>query len=113
MLQAMTACLDDLEALALIAGAVPAERLDAIIAHADRCSACRELIEGVCAGDEPVVTDAMIGVEVAGYRIGDLLAARAASVDSSARWRSPRGSYIPAWSRSTRPAAYPTVPRST
>jgi len=78
-------CLDDLEALALVGGAVAPDRLAEVIAHADACGACHELIEGVCAAEASPVRDgvdlvrggdALVGLEVAGgqYRIGSLLA---------------------------------------
>ena len=46
-------CLDDAEALAFVGGELPPERLPHVIAHADACVACQELIAGLCAlGDD-------------------------------------------------------------
>jgi serine/threonine protein kinase len=80
-------CLDDLEAFALIGGTVSVDRLPELIAHADACQSCRELIEGLCAAeasplddtrakDPSPVGDPLVGLEVGGgaYRIGPLLA---------------------------------------
>jgi len=88
-IEAPRGCLDDVEALALIGGAVPPDRLADLVAHADACRACHELIEGLCdaeAGPERdadlatnagAARDPLVGREVAGgtYRIGALLAA--------------------------------------
>jgi len=41
-------CLDDHEALAFVGGELPPDRLPEVIAHADACVACHELIEGLC-----------------------------------------------------------------
>jgi serine/threonine protein kinase len=81
------ACLDDLEAFALVAGTIAPAHLAEVIAHADACRSCHELIEGLCAADtsaeggiaapaEPSAGDPLVGVEVEGgrYRIGARLA---------------------------------------
>ncbi|MGE0549202.1 MAG: serine/threonine-protein kinase [Kofleriaceae bacterium] len=78
-------CVNDLDAYALVAGALAPDRITAVVAHADSCQLCRELIEGLCAveagngdtlpaADAPMV-DPMIGGELAGgYRITELIA---------------------------------------
>jgi serine/threonine protein kinase len=74
-------CLDDLEAFALVSGALPAHRIAEAIAHADGCASCHELIEGLCAAaTSPAVEpdagsgrDALVGIEVGSYRIVALL----------------------------------------
>jgi serine/threonine protein kinase len=70
------ACLDDRDALGLVAGTLPAERLPAALGHVESCVDCRELIEGLCAGDEPPApSDARIGSEHGAYAITALIAA--------------------------------------
>lgn len=72
------ACLDDREALALVAGTLAPERLPDALAHVETCVDCRELIEGLCAGDEPPPPpsgiDARIGSEHGAYTITALIA---------------------------------------
>src|SRR5262245_56846978 len=67
----MVACLDDLEAFAFVDGALPPERLPQVIAHADECALCRELIAGLCAADADASEP-----EVAGFRIEARIATR-------------------------------------
>jgi len=73
------ACLDDRDALALVAGTLAAERLPDALAHVETCVDCRELIEGLCAGDEPPPPpsgiDARVGSEHGPYAITALIAA--------------------------------------
>jgi len=74
----LAACVDDLEAFALVGGALAPDRVEAIVVHADECHACHELIEGLCATeslDEGVERDALIGVVIDGYRVDSLIAA--------------------------------------
>src|SRR5262245_54085218 len=61
-------CLDDLEALAFVGGELPPERLPEVIAHADACAACHDLIEGLCAVEHDA-RELAVGEIVAGYRI--------------------------------------------
>jgi len=77
------ACLDDLEAFALIAGLLPPKRIAEAVVHADGCWTCHELIEGLCAADTSVPiehknspdSDPLVGLDVGSFRIGALLAA--------------------------------------
>ena len=48
-----TACLDDLEAFALVNGTYAAERLPRVLAHVEACASCHELVEGLCEPGEP------------------------------------------------------------
>ena len=70
---------DDLEAFALVGGALPPDRVAAIVDHADSCRECHELIEGLCQTEtveQPSASlDALVGIEVAGYRIDAAIAA--------------------------------------
>jgi serine/threonine protein kinase len=75
----MIACIDDLDACALVDGALDPARVAVLVEHADRCGACSELIENLCAARAPATTsapaDPLIGTEVGegAYRILDLL----------------------------------------
>src|SRR5690349_5222838 len=75
-------CLDDLEAFALVAGTLAAERLPDVVAHVEGCADCHALIEGLCAetpaAERPRSShDAFVGLDVAqgAYRITAVLAA--------------------------------------
>jgi serine/threonine protein kinase len=74
------ACIDDLDAWALVDGALDPARVAVLVEHADHCGSCRELIENLCAAQAPATTptapaDPLIGTEVGegAYRILDLL----------------------------------------
>lgn len=69
------ACLDDLDAFALVNGAYAAETLSRVLAHVDGCTSCYELVEGLCDADaHTIASDALIGHEVAAYLITAVLA---------------------------------------
>lgn len=74
-------CIDDLDACALVDGALEAARVAAVVEHADACRPCRDLIEELCAAQTVTPArieaprDALIGTELAGmFQIRELIA---------------------------------------
>ena len=76
-----TACLDDLQAFALVNGTYSTDLLPRVLAHVEGCASCHELVEGLCEPDEPrgrgrdgMMTDALIGLSAGAYTITSVLA---------------------------------------